>query len=112
MIDTPDFSRRNRDLGTISVYVGYRDVRCVPPLSVHIWSQIPNSSPRDRTEKPVASPGHPPTFAEFGPGPGWRVFRRPPGAAAGVAPASSDREGGRAACRACPQSRRSSKWPA
>ena len=25
------------DLGTISVYVGYRDVRCLPPLCVHIW---------------------------------------------------------------------------
>ena len=34
---TPYFSRRNRDLGTISVYVGYRDVRCLPPLCVHVW---------------------------------------------------------------------------
>jgi len=31
------FFRRNRDLGTISVYVGSRDVRCLPPLYVHIW---------------------------------------------------------------------------
>jgi len=29
--DTPYFFRRNRDLGTISVYMGYRDVRCLPP---------------------------------------------------------------------------------
>ena len=37
--DTPYFFRRNRDLGTISVYVGYRDVRCLPPLyaHVHVW---------------------------------------------------------------------------
>ena len=27
----PYFFRRNRDLGTISVYVGYRDVRRLPP---------------------------------------------------------------------------------
>ena len=33
----PYFFRRNRDLGTISVYVGYRDVRCLPPPCVHIW---------------------------------------------------------------------------
>ena len=38
-MDTPYFFRRNRDLGTISVYVGYRDVRCLPPLYVHIWSE-------------------------------------------------------------------------
>ena len=31
MIYTPYFFRRNRDLGTISVYVGYRYVRCLPP---------------------------------------------------------------------------------
>ena len=29
--DTPYFFCRNRDLGTISVYMGYRDVRCLPP---------------------------------------------------------------------------------
>ena len=39
MTDTPYFFRRNRDLGTISVYVGYRDVRCLPPLYVHIWQE-------------------------------------------------------------------------
>ena len=27
----------NHVLGTISVYVGYGDVRCLPPLCVHIW---------------------------------------------------------------------------
>ena len=32
MIYTPYFFRRNRDIGTISVYVVYRDVRCLPPL--------------------------------------------------------------------------------
>ena len=31
MTYTPYFFRRNRDLGTISVYGGYRDVRCLPP---------------------------------------------------------------------------------
>ena len=31
MTYTPYFFRRNRDLGTISVYMGYRDVRCLPP---------------------------------------------------------------------------------
>ena len=46
------------------------------------------------------------------PGPARHVFRRPPGAAAGVAPASTGREGGRATGRACPRSPRSSKWPA
>eukprot|EP00964_Phaeocystis_antarctica_P145968 scaffold112130_cov40-Phaeocystis_antarctica.AAC.1 len=41
------------------------------------------------------------------PGPARHVFRRPPGAAAGVAPASTGREGGRATGRACPRSPRS-----
>ena len=40
MTDTPYFFRRNRDLGTISVYVGYRDVRFLPPLSVHILTCV------------------------------------------------------------------------
>ena len=31
MTYTPYFFRRNRDLGTISVYGGYRAVRCLPP---------------------------------------------------------------------------------
>ena len=31
MAYTPYFFRRNRDLGTISVYVGYRDVRFLTP---------------------------------------------------------------------------------
>ena len=31
MTYTPYFFRRKRDLGTISVYVGYRGVRCLPP---------------------------------------------------------------------------------
>ena len=34
--DTPYFFRRNRDLGTISVYVGYRDVRCLPPTCTYM----------------------------------------------------------------------------
>jgi hypothetical protein len=33
--DTPYFFCRNRDLGTISVYMGYRDVCCLPPY-MHI----------------------------------------------------------------------------
>ena len=49
MTYTPYFFRRNRDLGTISVYVGYRDVRFLPPhiciymVSIHIVS--PNEHP-------------------------------------------------------------------
>ena len=35
MTYTPYFFGRNRDLGTISVYVGYRDVRCVPPIYIY-----------------------------------------------------------------------------
>ena len=31
MTYTTYFFRRNRDLGTIPVYGGYRDVRCLPP---------------------------------------------------------------------------------
>ena len=30
-------SGRNRDIGTISVSVGYCDVRCLSPLYVSIW---------------------------------------------------------------------------
>ena len=30
--DTPYFFRRNHDLGTISVYMGYREVRSLPPF--------------------------------------------------------------------------------
>ena len=36
VIDTPYFFRRNRDLGTISVYMGYRDVRCLPPTCTYM----------------------------------------------------------------------------
>ena len=38
MTYTPYFFRRNRDLGTISVYVGYRDVRCFTPYK-HIYGK-------------------------------------------------------------------------
>ena len=38
MTDNPYFFRRNRDLGTISVYVGYRDVRCLPPICIYMVS--------------------------------------------------------------------------
>ena len=34
------FFCRNRDLGTISVYVGYRDVRYLPPLYVHVHVHV------------------------------------------------------------------------
>ena len=60
----------------------------------------------------LAIRSHSTTFAKFGPGPARRVVRRPPDAAAGVAPESYGQEGGRAAGRACPRSRRSSKSPA
>ena len=40
MIDIPYFFRRNCDLGTIFVYVGYRDVRCLPPIYVYIGKDI------------------------------------------------------------------------
>ena len=36
MTYTPYFLRRNRDLGTISVYVGYRDVRFLPPICIYM----------------------------------------------------------------------------
>ena len=36
LTDTPYFFRRNRDLGTISVYMGYRDVRCLLGGSVTV----------------------------------------------------------------------------
>ena len=36
--NTPYFFRRNRDLGTISVCVGYRDVRFLTPLYVYMVS--------------------------------------------------------------------------
>ena len=36
MTYTRYFFRRSRDLGTISVYMGHRDVRCLPPY-VYIW---------------------------------------------------------------------------
>ena len=38
MIYTPYFFRRNRDLGTISVYGGYRDVRCLPYIYIYMVS--------------------------------------------------------------------------
>ena len=38
MSHTPYFFCRNRDLGTISVYVGYRDVRCLPPICIYMVS--------------------------------------------------------------------------
>ena len=60
----------------------------------------------------LAIRSHSTTFAKFGPGPARRVVRRPPDAAAGAAPGSYGQEGGRAAGRACPRSRRSSKSPA
>jgi hypothetical protein len=37
VIDTPYFFGQNRDLGTISVYIGYCYARCVSPLHVNIW---------------------------------------------------------------------------
>ena len=39
MTYTPFFFRRNRDLGTISVYVGYRDARCLPPICMYMVSK-------------------------------------------------------------------------
>ena len=38
MTYTPYFFRRNRDLGTISVYGGYRAVRCLPPICIYMVS--------------------------------------------------------------------------
>ena len=38
MIYTPYFFRRNRDLGTISVYGGYSGVRCLPPIFMYMVS--------------------------------------------------------------------------
>ena len=38
MTYTPYFFRRNRDLGTIFVYVGYFYVRCLPPICIYMVS--------------------------------------------------------------------------
>jgi len=43
--DTPYFFRRNRDLGTISVYVGYRDARCKYMVIIYIYPLINTPSP-------------------------------------------------------------------
>ena len=62
--DTSYFFRRNRDLGTISVYVGYRDVRCLPPLYVHICKNI--FFPLINTPPPQRGDNHPTDFSVSG----------------------------------------------
>ena len=57
MIYTPLFFCRNRDLGTISVYGGYRDVRCLPPymymVSIYVVSANEHLQPRGGDNKPI-----------------------------------------------------------
>ena len=53
LYDTPYFFRRNRDLGTIFVYMGYRDVRCLPPtctymVRIYIYCPLINTPPPQR----------------------------------------------------------------
>ena len=61
MTYTPYFFRRNRGLGTISVYVGYREVRCLPPIciymvSIYIVSANYTPNPEGGDNQPTKTP--------------------------------------------------------